>query len=348
MKIAMIIPSLKNTAPNNIALLICRNAIKDRIKIDVYYIDEDVEINENSIGLNVIKLKDKKVLNNYDIIHSHGIRPDFINLSTRGNIIKVSTIHSFIITDLRNKYGLKGFLIAILWLQILKRLSCCATISNATNEFYRKNGVKCCRIYNGIDFSGHHFSKNRMKNINIEVSDEYINIVTIANLEKIKGLDQLLLLAKQHEKIHVHIIGEGSYRSKLIETIGQFNITDRVTLHGYVENASSLLDRFDAYVQPSISEGFGIAVIEALASRIPTVCSNIQVFKELFNSGEVELFELNNINSLFIAIKHAMNKSDESRSRIAEIIKEKFSSEMMSLNYLNWYKKLYEERDQQI
>ncbi|MDZ6748657.1 glycosyltransferase, partial [Escherichia coli] len=145
----------------------------------------------------------------------------------------------------------------------------------------------------------------------------------------------LLYLAAEREEFHVHIISEGTYRGKLTNIIDKFDLSQRVTLHGYISNASSMLGKFDVYVQPSKSEGFGIAVIEALVNKIPTVCSDIEVFRELFGSGEVEFFKLDDINSLYDAISSALTKTDMSRDASATAISQKFSSEVMSLNYLS-------------
>ena len=44
------------------------------------------------------------------------------------------------------------------------------------------------------------------------------------------------------------------------------------------------------YVFPSLDEGFGIPILEALYFSIPTICSDIEVFKEIGNNS-VEFFE---------------------------------------------------------
>ncbi len=345
MKIAMIIPSLKNTAPNNIALSICAGARNYGVNIDIYYLDDIVELNVAESELNISKLNDRTILNSYDIIHSHGLRPDIINFKAKKNVINISTLHSFILDDLKNKYGIKGYIIAFAWLKLLKRFDSCIAISKATKRFYAKHGLKCHHIYNGIDFPGIEISRDNLRQGSKRLNNGKINIVSIAHLEKIKGLEQLLYLAAEREEFHVHIIGEGSYRGKLSNIIDKFELSQRVTLHGYIPNASAMLGQFDVYVQPSISEGFGIAVIEALVNKIPTVCSDIEVFKELFGLGEVEFFKLGNINSLCDAISSAITKTDVSRDASATTISQKFSSEVMSLNYLSWYKQLYEERN---
>lgn len=337
----MLIPSLKNTAPNNIALSICEYVRKNGVDIDLFYLDDDHLECEFSKDICVYKLENRRDLNNYDIIHSHGIRPDFINLFSNKNVIKITTIHSFIIYDLRNRYGLKGWLIARFWIFFLKKFTLCISISKATEIFYKRYGLKCHHIYNGVNIDK--YKKNNIRNQ--KKSNENISVVTIASLEKIKGIEQLLYLVAEKKNIQVHVIGEGSYRVKLMDLINKFSISDRVILHGYLEHPSQLLDKFDVYVQPSLSEGFGMAVIEALLSKIPTVCSDIEVFNELFGNGEVEFFKLNDVESLYKAILSSINKSSEIIDEISDSIKDRFSSETMSLNYMKWYNEIYEGKN---
>ena len=48
-----------------------------------------------------------------------------------------------------------------------------------------------------------------------------------------------------------------------------------------------------------------MALLEAAAIKVPTVCSNIPIFKEIFNSTEVAFFEPENIDDLARAIMNA-------------------------------------------
>jgi glycosyltransferase involved in cell wall biosynthesis len=66
-----------------------------------------------------------------------------------------------------------------------------------------------------------------------------------------------------------------------------------VILAGYVskEEASILYKNARIYVFPSLDEGFGIPILEALSFSIPVICSDIDVFKEV--GGEyVEYFKV--------------------------------------------------------
>ena len=62
--------------PNNIALSICEGARKHGVNIDIYYLDEIVELDIDESEPNINRLNDRTILNSYDIVHSHGLRPD--------------------------------------------------------------------------------------------------------------------------------------------------------------------------------------------------------------------------------------------------------------------------------
>ena len=90
-------------------------------------------------------------------------------------------------------------------------------------------------------------------------------------------------------------------------------------------------------MQPSINEGFGLSVIEAICNKIPVVCSNIEVFTELFNKQQIDFFQLNDINSLNNSIKRATAKNTTELETIANAIKDRFSVSTMSKSYINLY-----------
>ncbi|MDR1951129.1 MAG: hypothetical protein LBP96_02735, partial [Bacteroidales bacterium] len=58
---------------------------------------------------------------------------------------------------------------------------------------------------------------------------------------------------------------------------------------------------------PSRAEGFPLTFLEAALYKKNTVCSNINVFQELFTNDDVTFFELDNIPSLVNAITIAKN-----------------------------------------
>lgn len=105
---------------------------------------------------------------------------------------------------------------------------------------------------------------------------EGIMIGTIGRLSEQKNHRMILNVAERlrDENVQFEIAGGG----ELYDTI-QAEITERdlhnVTLHGFVENVPSFLTNLDIYFQPSLWEGLCITVLEAMASGLPVVGSDV-------------------------------------------------------------------------
>ena len=87
---------------------------------------------------------------------------------------------------------------------------------------------------------------------------------------------------------------------------------------------------------PSRSEGFPLALLEAVAMRRNVVCSDIPVLKEIFTDEEVTFFELENVPSLVRAIKTALG-CDKSERAYARYIRD-YSPARFAENYLRVYR----------
>ena len=124
--------------------------------------------------------------------------------------------------------------------------------------------------------------------------------------------------------------------SKLLAIKKQFKI---IGIHCIVtkKNAISYLKYFDIYAATSYSEGFGLSLLEAGQCKLPTVCSNIAIFKELYNENEVVFYELDNIASLSEAIANAFNNKQQYAENIYKRAINDYSIENMSNQYLKLY-----------
>ncbi len=81
---------------------------------------------------------------------------------------------------------------------------------------------------------------------------------------------------------------------------------------GNVDNIPEFLNKIDICVVPSRSEGFGLALVEAMAMGVPCVASNIAGPREIvMNEGIGELFENGNSQSLSMKIEEVISKYDE-------------------------------------
>lgn len=92
-------------------------------------------------------------------------------------------------------------------------------------------------------------------------------------------------LRDRGRSVHVTIVGDGPLRAQLAQQIASLGLQDVVELVGYREDIGPLLSSFDAYVNPAVSEGFGIAVVEAMLAGLPVVLAASGAHPELVDDG---------------------------------------------------------------
>jgi glycosyltransferase involved in cell wall biosynthesis len=118
------------------------------------------------------------------------------------------------------------------------------------------------------------------------------------------------------------------------------NVSDRLFFAGFRKHSTDYLPLFDIYLAPSRSEGVSLALLEAVASKTPVVCSDIISFTELFENDELSFFELDNIKSLNNAIAYSLANRNELVEKAFEKYMNNFTESLMAQNYLKLYNKL--------
>ena len=86
-------------------------------------------------------------------------------------------------------------------------------------------------------------------------------------------------------KVKYYICGRGELQEYLQKLIEKAGLQDRVKLLGYRTDVSQLCDCADLFVFPSLQEGLPVALMEAVASKTPVICSNIRGNTELVEEG---------------------------------------------------------------
>lgn len=342
MKIAYIIPSLVNKGPIIVVDTIVRNLIDKVDKIDVYYFD-DIE------GVNFVCPTHKIDFNTpidfdeYDIVHSHMFRPDKYICKWRKKIKKaklISTIHQDIFQNLKFSYNVPvAILFTYLWKRYLKKMDGVVVISRKLLDLYSRSIPQSAIVYNGVDieYNPNIADKGVCHQIE-ELHKRGFKIVgTYAAINKRKGIDQLFALLAIRSDIALVIIGQGEEKDRLEKLTIKQGLGARVLFFPYLNHPYNYLENIDVYAMPSRSEGFGLSVAEAALTRTPIVCSNIDVFKEIFEDSQVSFFEIENIPSLSHAVDVAMSASDNKIENAYNRIQSNFTGEIMAINYLKLY-----------
>jgi len=105
-----------------------------------------------------------------------------------------------------------------------------------------------------------------------------------------KGHTYLLQAVKQVKahfpELCVLIIGEGELRSELEKQSKELGLESNVIFTGYRNDAIKLLAGFDFFVFPSLWEGFGLVLLEAMALKKAIVASNVSAIPESVIDGK--------------------------------------------------------------
>lgn len=223
----------------------------------------------------------------YDIIHLHSANMGFVFLPIAKKRAKKIIVHSHN-TKLSESYlkCIRNKLVCIYNELFLTHRAACSKDAGVA-MFGRK---KFTVIPNAIQSSKFQFdiaSRNKLRDQHGIGSDElWIGIV--GRLCKQKNqfflLDVVDGVRKQKSNVKLVMIGDGPQKAFLNHEIKKRKLEKNVILVGHQSNVNEYLSAIDLFVLPSVFEGFGIVLLEALAAGLPCVCSDKVAFPDNFGN----------------------------------------------------------------
>ncbi len=137
-----------------------------------------------------------------------------------------------------------------------------------------------------------------------------IQIVSVGNLWKIKGIDVVLAALKELDKQgisnwHYTIVGDGPERASLETLAGEYGLGARVVFTGALphDQALSHIAASNIFVLPSWNEAFGVVYLEAMACGKPVIGCRGQGAEDIIVDGETGLLvEPRDVSSLVGAL----------------------------------------------
>lgn len=134
--------------------------------------------------------------------------------------------------------------------------------------------------------------RGRMR-ASLQISENAPLVGTVSRAEPVKGLRYLVEAAARvlavRPDVRWLIVGGGSQMLQLQGLAKSLGIVDRIIFEGIREDIPDLLQAMDIFVLPSLSEGFPLAAMEAMASGRPVVCSQVGGLAELVSHEETGL-----------------------------------------------------------
>jgi L-malate glycosyltransferase len=151
-------------------------------------------------------------------------------------------------------------------------------------------------IYLGINIAEFENKIDKTKLTKFDIPKDKKIVGCIAFHNPVKGIDVLLdamnIIKNKYHRNDVVLCQVGGYYSGyyytkfLEERTTQLNIEDIVLWLGIQNNIPEIIPFFDVYVQPSRNEGLGLTIVEAFASRLPVVGTNVGGIPEVVIDGE--------------------------------------------------------------
>jgi glycosyltransferase involved in cell wall biosynthesis len=115
-------------------------------------------------------------------------------------------------------------------------------------------------------------------------------ITFMGRLDPVKDVPTLIAaIAQLGELVHLHIYGDGSDRARIEGEIARLKLSGQVTLHGSVDHPHPALVNSGLVVLPSLAEGFGLVLIEAMAASVPLVATNVAGIRDVIQSEKTGL-----------------------------------------------------------
>ncbi|NMP15670.1 N-acetyl-alpha-D-glucosaminyl L-malate synthase BshA [Thalassotalea sp. Y01] len=118
--------------------------------------------------------------------------------------------------------------------------------------------------------------------------DEKI-LMHISNFREVKNTKAVIAafhLVQSKIKSRLVLLGNGPDIDAMKEMATDLGIIDKINFMGNINHVESLLPNADCVIQPSYHESFSMVVLEAMASAIPTVSSNVDGIPEVAKHGE--------------------------------------------------------------
>ncbi len=114
-------------------------------------------------------------------------------------------------------------------------------------------------------------------------------VVFLGRLDPIKDVPTLVAAVARLPDVHLDIYGDGADRPRLERAVADLHLADRVRMHGTVARPQEPLATAGMLVLPSLAEGFGLVLIEAMAAGVPVVATDVPGVRDVVRTGETGL-----------------------------------------------------------
>jgi glycosyltransferase involved in cell wall biosynthesis len=248
-----------------------------------------------TIGENLY-LSMKLLKYDYDVIHELAQRGSFYFDNNAKKVLTIHDLTPFILPETHNFFNVLSHRIFLS--RSVKNADKVIAISKCTKndiiKYLKVPEKKISVVYNGID----HLIKvhNRKELLAIKavynLPDEFI--LFVGSIEPRKNLGNLFKsffrIKKKYPLIKLVIVGKKGWKYyNICKMVEELNLTNEVIFLNYVplSDLSSIYNLALIFVYPSLYEGFGLPVLEAMACGTPVITSNTSSLPEIVDDAGI-------------------------------------------------------------
>ena len=138
-------------------------------------------------------------------------------------------------------------------------------------------------------------------------------LLSVGELNKNKNHETVIrAVAKlNHPKVHYFIAGKGDLKDYLEKLAEELGVSHQIHLLGFRCDVAELLQMADIYVFPSHREGLSVALMEAIACKVPVICSAIRGNTDLVKNKDC-LFKATDVEQATVCIHNALENDNTS------------------------------------
>lgn len=221
----------------------------------------------------------------FDVVHTHSSKTGLLGrIAAKITGVKkiVHSVHGFAFPAAKSKIQ---YIVYFLMEYLAKYFTDHLIVLNKTDYHYAVSKLgysknKVSIIPNGVDID--YFEPSLKDN-------KEITFLMVGRLWQQKDPLTLIKAAaklKFPQKIIIIIAGDGDLFDACSSYIKNNNLSKVVALHGWVSDVKGLLDKADVFILPSKWEGMPLAILEAMASGLPCIVTDIPGNNDLVVSGE--------------------------------------------------------------
>lgn len=282
-----------------------------------------------------------------EVVHSHDYKSHFYALmaSRKTKLPFVATLHGRTFGDLKNRIfeALENFL--------LRRAKKIIVVSDRLTEAMEKAGManKTTMIANGVDEIGFNSDIDGFGHATWGFTDKDFIFGTVARFSQEKGHEVLLTAFQQvvekHDQARLLLIGDGPLLSEmqiLAETLG---IRNKINFAGSHSGIERVLHDFDCYVSPSLTEGMPMSILEAMASNLPIIATEVGSVGDLLMDDCGKLIPSGETAPLAQSMINVIDHYEEAKEmglRARTRVVDQYSALKQSTQYAHVYREVLE------